>query len=252
MSSLVLQERKKRQLTQYAVAEELGITPAALSRIERGITSPRPQLMERIAEYYNLPLADLKADFAQQRKATTNRQNPPAAEQPQNILTMSSMEEALVESYRHGLAAARQFGKSVSDTVQIPIIGETAAGYGFEASMDNTGSTVTLPREMLRDTPGSYFALKVRGQSMEPELRDGDTAIIHQQTTLNNGEIGLVVYGDDMSSIGTYGTLKRVNVSPGQIMLIPINPEYETVTIAGDDLGSVQIQGRLVHVLRSY
>lgn len=249
MASLLYSERKKRKLAQAVVAEQLGINAGNLSRIERGITKPRPQLMQRIAEYYDLPLSDVEADFAPQPEISEDKQQQ-TVQSSQNI-PMSTLEDALVESYRHGLAAARQLTPS-TEVVQIPIIGETAAGYGFEASMDNTGSTVTLPREMLRDTPGSYFALKVRGQSMEPELRDGDTAIIHQQTTLNNGEIGLVVYGDDMSSIGTYGTLKRVNVSPGQIMLIPINPEYETVTIAGDDLGSVQIQGRLVHVLRSY
>ena len=246
--SLLKKTRQVRGISQSEAATALGITAASLSRIERGLSTPRIPLMEKIAQYYGLSLEDIEASFVRPSKKDT----PAPVRQPthQQDPELSSIESALIASYRSGLLAGRQSVQP--DTVQIPVIGETAAGYGYSAQMEATGSTIHLPREMLRDSPDNYFALIVRGQSMEPELRDGDTAVLHQQSTLNNGDIGLVVYGDDVNSIGTYGTLKRVRMEPGCMTLIPINPDYDTVTIKGKDLSSVQIQGRLVQILRSY
>lgn len=249
MSSLLKKTRQVRGISQSEAAAALGITAASLSRIERGLSTPRIPLMEKIAQYYGLPLEDIEASFKRPSRNDTHAPvlQPTHQQEPE----LSSIESALIASYRSGLVAGRQFVQT--DTVQIPVIGETAAGYGYSAQMEETGTTIPLPREMLRgNTPDSYFALIVRGQSMEPELRDGDTAVLHQQSTLSNGDIGLVVYGDDISSVGTYGTLKRVHMEPGRITLIPINPTYETVTITGDALSSVQIQGRLVQIMRKY
>lgn len=248
--SLLRKTRQLRGITQADVANALGITAASLSRIERGLSTPRMPLMERIAQYYGLPLEEVEASFDRttQQHNTAQPRTEPVIDKP--TPSLSPIENALVETYRSGIAAGRQAVQS--EIVHVPVIGETAAGYGYSAQMEHTGNTVTLPREILRDTPDTYFALTVRGQSMEPELRDGDTAVLHQQSTLSSGEIGLVVYGDDVSSVGTYGTLKRVQTEPGRMTLIPINSEYETVSITGDDLKSVQIQGRLVQILRSY
>ena len=250
--NLLQRIRQQRNITQADAARALGITATSLSRIERGLSTPRMPLMERIAEYYNLPLDEVESSFTKTPREDIS--NPAVQPTPQTVSQqyagLSPMETALIETYRSGLVAGRQSVQP--DTVQIPVIGETAAGYGYSAQMEATGSTIPMPREMLRDSPDNYFALTVRGQSMEPELRDGDTAVLHQQSTLSNGDIGLVVYGDDISSVGTYGTLKRVQMEPGRMTLIPINPAYETVTIMGDDLSSVQIQGRLVQIMRKY
>ena len=52
--------------------------------------------------------------------------------------------------------------------------------------------------------PSSYFYLVVRGDSMEPRIHDGDLALVHRQDTLENGDLGVLIYGDEGE-----GTLKR-------------------------------------------
>lgn len=245
--------RQLRGKTQTQAAADLGVTSASLSRIERGLSRPRRGLEKKIAAYYDLTLDEVQAIINSQSVQTEpeTEQSAPKPKPPSAAGKLTCMETALMESYRSGLLAARQFGQQ--DIAQIPVIGETAAGYGYSADMDlSSGNAISMPRDMLRDPHGSYFALIVRGASMEPELVDGDIAIIHQQSAVDNGDIGLVVYGDDESAVGTYGTLKRVRMAPDSITLTPINPAYDTVTISGEDLRSVRIQGKLAHVMRTY
>ena len=52
--------------------------------------------------------------------------------------------------------------------------------------------------------PENYFFLVVKGDSMEPRISDGDLALVHRQNTLDNGDLGVLVYGADGE-----GTLKK-------------------------------------------
>ena len=82
---------------------------------------------------------------------------------------------------------------------------------------------------------------------------DGDVAIIHKQPDVDDGDIALVIYGDDIDAVGTYGTLKRIGKnSDGSLSLIALNPDYETLTLSGVQLQSVQIQGRLTQTIRTF
>ena len=75
---------------------------------------------------------------------------------------------------------------------------------------------------------------------MEPRIKDGDLALVHKQNTLENGDLGVIVYGDNE------GTLKRFVKSDNMIILQPFNPEYEAKIITGDDLNNVYIAGKVV------
>ena len=51
--------RKKRGMNQAQFAEQLGIGPDSLSRIERGITAPRFQTLEKMALVLECSVAEL-------------------------------------------------------------------------------------------------------------------------------------------------------------------------------------------------
>ena len=68
---------------------------------------------------------------------------------------------------------------------------------------------------------GNFFALQIKGDSMEPRMREGDVVIIKQQSTVENGDIAVVlVNGDD-------ATVKKFYRSNSGIKLISINPAYD-------------------------
>lgn len=117
----------------------------------------------------------------------------------------------------------------------IPIIGTVKAGYNSFAFNDDYGVEYANVRD-----PENYFYLIVKGDSMEPRIKDGDLALVHKQNTLNDGDLGVIVYGDNE------GTLKRFVKKGDMIILQPFNPEYEAKVITGEDLNNVYIAGKVV------
>ena len=63
-----------------------------------------------------------------------------------------------------------------SDTIQIPVLGKIPAGIPLEAIEDTYSiDTIDIPKSWLRGG-NHYFALKLEGNSMEPEYLDKDIA----------------------------------------------------------------------------
>ena len=98
--------------------------------------------------------------------------------------------------------------------VWIPVYGNIAAGIPIEAIEDIIDQE-EIPTEMTNN--GEYIALRVKGSSMEPRIKEGDVVIIKRQETIENGEIAAVlVNGNDV-------TLKQVKVEFGLFPLTPLS-----------------------------
>ena len=89
------------------------------------------------------------------------------------------------------------------------------------------------------------YALKVRGNSMiEDHILNGDYVVIEPTQVANPGEIVVALVGNDEA------TLKRFYREPaGKVRLQPANSEMAPIIVSAAD---VQIQGRVVGVLRKY
>lgn len=129
---------------------------------------------------------------------------------------------AIAKALRVSSAYLEGYDVTVTDDViQLPIIGDVAAGLDHLMMQSWEGDTVEIPRSYLRGRPASdYFALRVDGTSMEPDYQDGDIVIVLRQATLNrSGDIGVIRYEGDKA------TLKKVEFVYGEdwMMLIPLN-----------------------------
>ena len=123
---------------------------------------------------------------------------------------------------------------------EIPILGTVAAGLPVMA-VENMDGSIKLPRTFFRNNQ-NYFALRVRGDSMEEAgILDGDTAIIQQQNMVQNGEIAVVMLEDAV-------TLKTFYKESARVKLQPANSKYSPIYCTRD----VRILGKLAHILRSY
>lgn len=91
---------------------------------------------------------------------------------------------------------------------------------------------------------GSHYALEIDGDSMiKAGINDGDTVIIKKCDTAEDGAIVVaLVDGEEV-------TLKRLKREKGQVILVPENDRYEPRSF---DPNRVQIQGRLVSLMRTY
>ena len=114
-----------------------------------------------------------------------------------------------------------------SKYVKIPVYGQIAAGIPFEAIQEILDYE-EIPRALLRG--GEYFALQVRGDSMQPRICSGDVVILRKQEECESGDIAAVMIN------GNEATLKKVIYRSNGISLIPLNPAYQTQNYSYEDI----------------
>lgn len=124
-------------------------------------------------------------------------------------------------------------GTGLSETL-IPVIGRVRAGYGALAFEEDYGSE---PANV--HNPEEYLYLIVKGDSMEPRIQDGDYALVHKQPMLENGDLGVLIYGDEEA------TLKRYVRRGKAVVLEPFNPSYRPLVIEGEELEHLHVVGKV-------
>jgi len=87
------------------------------------------------------------------------------------------------------------------------------------------------------------FALCVRGDSMSPEINEGDYALCAPDMEFENGKIYAVVAN------GEEATLKYVHRAKGGWLLLPVNTNYPHIFVAEEKMTRMY---RLVEVIRKY
>lgn len=127
-----------------------------------------------------------------------------------------------------------------SSLVELPVLGIISAGGPIEA-IQNNDDHVDVPRSMLGRSTQCY-ALRVSGRSMiEEGIMDGDTVVVRDQPTVEDGEKA-VVYIPDRNEV----TLKKLYREKDRFKLVPANktmqPFYEN---------NIVVQGKVIGVLRT-
>jgi repressor LexA len=130
--------------------------------------------------------------------------------------------------------------RQASPVLEMPLLGRIAAGVPVEALPGND----TLSFADFTGDPNTY-ALQVRGESMiEDHICDGDYVLVERASQARDGDI-VVALVDGMET-----TLKRFYLEPGdRVRLQPANASMPPIFVAR---GSVQIQGKVLAVLRKY
>ena len=129
--------------------------------------------------------------------------------------------------------------------VRIPILGRVVAGIPLEAITDIEGYEEITPKMA---SLGEYFALRIKGHSMEPQILDNDVVICKCQSDVESGDIAIILVNGDEA------TCKQIKKSPEGVTLIGFNPVvypphfYSNKEIA--DL-PVNVIGKVVELRRS-
>jgi repressor LexA len=123
---------------------------------------------------------------------------------------------------------------------EIPLLGRIAAGVPVESVEQQE---VLNFADFAGD--GNTFALEVRGNSMiDDHICDGDLILLERVTQANDGDIVVALVA------GSETTLKRFyRESEDVVRLQPANSTLKPILVPARD---VQIQGRLLAVLRKY
>ncbi len=129
-----------------------------------------------------------------------------------------------------------------SGVTELTIMGRIAAGVPIEA-INQASAHVAVPNAMLSSV-GQHYALEVRGDSMiGAGINDGDVVVIRETGVAENGDIVVAMVE------GHEATLKYYHRKGKTIELEAANPDYPTRVLPE---GQVEVQGRLVGLIRTY
>ncbi len=126
--------------------------------------------------------------------------------------------------------------------VELPLLGEVAAGQPIEAISDT--ETILVPPDLL-GRRGENYVLRVVGDSMiEEQVRDGDYVIVNSRPTAQDGEMVVALVDDETATVK-----KLYREKDGRIRLQPANEKLAPMYFPAD---RVAIQGIVVGVIRKY
>lgn len=195
------QLRIEAKLTQKELSRILGVSESTVGMYERNQREPAFEMLEAIADYFNVDMDYLTGRASVRRVVSYS----PA----DNILPFPRMNA-------------------------VPLVGTIACGAPI-LSTESVEDYVDMPEHVKAD-----FALRCKGDSMiNARIYDGDIVYIHQQPTVEDGQIAAVLIDNE-------ATLKRVHLFPDHVVLEPENPQYRPLVYWENDMNSVRILGLAV------
>ena len=132
----------------------------------------------------------------------------------------------------------------VSTFIKIPVYGEVSAGTGCFAENHIIGYEYISPDSISQYE--EYFFLKVKGDSMEPQICNGDYALIQKQTSVDSGSIAVVIIDNED------GVIKKVNYGSDWIELVSFNPYYPPRRFEGSDVQRISVVGLVKEIKRKF
>lgn len=124
-------------------------------------------------------------------------------------------------------------GNDNEETYLINVYSSVHAGILSEM-IENIVDTEEISEKMARSDK-TYFGIKVKGNSMNPNYQEGDTLIVEKTSTCNNGDDCIVAIN------GNEAFLKRVYINSNGITLQALNPNYEPLYFTNDDIKTLPI-----------
>ena len=185
LSSNIKYLRMSNKKTQKDIGDLCGKTDTAVSNWEKGIREPDTIDLANIANYFNV-----------------------------------SIDELMLKDLRFDNAVSIDI--KPTNMVKIPVLSKIPAGMSFDVIEEQfTLGFEEIPKEWLNGNK-EYFALKLVGDSMEPDYHDDDIGIFLKTNDCENGQDCCVrINGFD-------ATFKRIKKQENGIMIIPLNENSST------------------------
>jgi repressor LexA len=146
------------------------------------------------------------------------------------------------KSYNQSRSIELVPASSGAGAVELPLLGEVAAGQPIEAVPDT--ETVLVPPDLLRKR-GENYVLRVVGDSMiDEQIRDGDYIIVNSRPTAEDGEMVVALVEGESATVK-----KLYRERDGRIRLQPANKRLEPMYFRPEEIA---VQGVVVGVIRRY
>lgn len=205
---------KERGIRPADVSRGTGISTATLTSWKKGAYTPKSDKLALIASFFGVSLDYLMGVSASPLPKSPEWQDA------------DEFEAELDER---------------PESVWVPVIGRVAAGFRKIMNEEILGFE---PVDYDLAESGRFFALRIAGDSMEPEIKKGSTAIVRCQQDADSGDVCVVsINGDE-------ATCKKIQKTDNGIMLVSNNPAYPPRYFSAKEIKDepVTILGRVMEV----
>lgn len=193
--------RNEKGLTQEELGKMVGVKKSAVQKWENGtVQNLKRERIELLSKIFGVS--------------------------PANFVT-ERVEESNISSASDG-----------SNIYNIPVFESVSAGFGAYANSEITDYIpviITNPADV-EDT----ISIKVKGDSMYPKIEDGDIIIVRRQTSVDSGDIAVVLLDGDE------GLVKRVVYGSTWIELRSINEDYPVQRFKGEEVMRLRVVGKVI------
>ena len=239
---------KARKMTQKTLAETIGIGQPAISGFCNGTIKPTQRTINDICNALNINESWLRDGLGEMERQTPEAVTAAIAKeyglkpyaarlvgavaQSVKVLTDDQL-RTLVERL---IAEMQDEPESEPLMVELKLYNDAAAA-GDPLYGESDSEQVEFPADTVPD--GTDYAVKVSGESMMPEINDGDIVFVNKKCEI--AEKNIVIAWID----GEGTVCKRAHFQDGQLSeLESVNPAYPNIT--GDRLKNVRVYGVVV------
>ena len=230
--------RKSAGFTQDELAKRLNTTKQTISRYEKGDRKANQDMLFELCDIFGVSIDDF---FPSQNETLQSPTTSPIQtiydqlHQPRQAKVLNYAERQLKEQRNEEETRENE----VSEVIQL-----YSYDYYDHPASAGTGqylNDVRVERIELPVDIDADFVIPIKGDSMEPDYRDGDLVFIQTSVDLNDGVIGVFNYNGD-------AYIKRLVIDEDQAYLHSLNPAYKDMPITPET--DFRIIGEVVDLYR--
>jgi len=124
----------------------------------------------------------------------------------------------------------------------IPVFESVSAGFGALAN-ESVIDYEPLPFRSASEAAETLF-IRVKGDSMSPKIETGDLIQVRQQTSVDSGDIAVVLYDGEWY-------VKEVYYDEKSVTLHSLNPYYPDINIDEKHLQFLNVRGKVKRIIKS-
>lgn len=124
----------------------------------------------------------------------------------------------------------------------IPVFESVSAGFGALAN-ESVVDYEAMPFRSASEAAETLF-IRVKGDSMSPKIETGDLIQVRQQTSVDSGDIAVVIYEGEWY-------VKKVFYDDNSVTLHSLNPYYPDIKIDEKHLQFLNVRGKVKRIIKS-